>query len=1064
MMTLLLAAGLTFHALPEGAAEFLTPEFDMALVSAEDTPGSAEWYVPFERLRLPVAWRITRNGHTVTNSRGSARIALAPTTGLWPNVIWQENDVRDWYCGYDVANADYVRLPGESAPEPQHFVLASPEMFCLTWDATIGITNYHYSALACSNAEYEVSSLYPGRELFKPKSSRFDSVARSALLASYEAYYERLYYASQGQRNDWESAEWGETGDPQRFDFNPTNSLVATKPRFRPTYQTNDFERANDGALRPVPASRRLTDADNIASLIHHVRDLFPCVVYARALNDDETEPLDDVLDARPFVFRPHWLTDQRDYPRGDRFGARIWWASTIPPPASPQLVWRIGPSDYIESTTLGLFPEFDEVTVGKLYSAGVPFSCYAMTLDMLMRGDGFRPARYYEGPCFNLFNAVFTDCPQASDGRFTSIYNFDPHGLTMPGFLTNCYPRAVASVPNVGDAYARYVDVGTDTTVIRRMVPGRLDLVNELLSVMDRTIMIPSMHITSTNKTRAWRNHCHYQGDESTFEAKWNGNSWEISGFNEQYELRGSPTLTSDVGEEVVDGIRASVSATHSTTNHGRRSFSDAGEISVDESWLRAHLHRPSTNFVDFVGDNMGIYVLNINSGVYDFVGIGDVREQHQSLTFPFRPSVGLTRTYSTSHPASAGNIGIALGPHQPGFEAGELANACTSAVLSVKVTDSLGFDPRWRSEVRDYEPGGLADVLASFGEDRRAEVLRDLEATCGKAALDDAAGYIPLPSSARLVFGENQPKAEGGLSVASRPAFSEKAITNTIYHFTIPAPPGETVNETKRWTTETNLLHSSHVYEVRIDRVFDSNMVETTTVVTNFLGSEQIPLYPSFDSPVSTTIDSIVGPDPSQIELVYTNDYPATVELTGTTTTNTTWINSIVAYDYIQAEYHIIESVTYESDHTRDDVRDWWEVDEHYYPVYLPPATNHTTTTVELTVTNSLPEDALDHYVDVRVDQAYVYTVFIVDADGEPSVWHYWVNPLTEEENWARQSLPYIIGYYNYTLDLTMTGEVRADVGPEHAPFDESVFYRVMTQVDWLWNYMRLEKKDAQ
>ena len=106
MLTLLIAAGLTFHALPEGAAEFLSPECPIVAVDCTNTPGSAEWYVPIERLPLPVAWRLTPNGHTVTNSRGSARIELAPTTGLWPNDYWNGEDVRDWYCGYDVADAD----------------------------------------------------------------------------------------------------------------------------------------------------------------------------------------------------------------------------------------------------------------------------------------------------------------------------------------------------------------------------------------------------------------------------------------------------------------------------------------------------------------------------------------------------------------------------------------------------------------------------------------------------------------------------------------------------------------------------------------------------------------------------------------------------------------------------------------------------------------------------------------------------------------------------------------------------------------------------------------------
>ena len=805
MLTLLIAAGLTFHAMPDGTAEFLAPECAVVAVGCANTPGSAEWYVPVERLRLPVAWRITRNGNTVTNSRGSARIALAPTTGLWPKDEWNDVYVRDWYCGYDVANADYVRLPGESAPEPRYFNLMSPEMFNLTWNTHVGSTNYHYLALACSKDNYDVSSLYSGRKLFKPKSSRFDSIARSALLASYEAYYERLYYASQGQRNEWETDDWGETGDPKRFNFNPTNDLVATTPRFHPSYPTNDFERIDEEALRPVPASRRLLDADNITNLIYSVRDLFPAFVQAYGL-DGETDPWPHVLHARPFVFRPHWLTDQRDYPRNDYFGASLWWSSTIPFPASKQLIWGSN-GDHVESTTIDLFPEIGNwQTVDELYTAGVPFACYATTLEMLRPGDNFSPSGYYQdGPCFNLVASIVSDCQSAYDGRLLDINIFDVHGLTVPGFLTNCYPRAAASVPNRQDAYDRYVDVGTDTHISRRMVPGRLDLVNQLLSVMDRTIMIPSMHITSTNETHSWLHSCDYLGDELTIKVRWNGSSWDIlSGIEiaEEYELRGTPELSDDKGEEVVDGIRASVSATYTTTNG--TSISATGSSSgtlwlPDAQWDLPMGNRPLTNVVVFVKESAGVAIFaRIDMANYIKIGyvgaLGSQEGQAPELELSTSPSVHLSRSYTTSHPASAGNIGIALGPHQPGFEAGNRVVDCKYAVLAAKTTDSLVFSPMWRSEIGGYDPGGLADVLALFGESRHTEVIGDVQTMCGGPALTAPGDYVPLPSTARLIFDNIPPTADGGFDVSAIDSSSELVGTNIVHHFTL-VPPGETV-----------------------------------------------------------------------------------------------------------------------------------------------------------------------------------------------------------------------------------------------------------------------------
>ena len=1070
MKIILLVAALTFHANPGGKSEFLAPEFTMKSVVAEDTPGSSEWYVPVDKLKLPTRWRITRNGHTVTNSSGGSRIALAPTTGLWPRDDWNGIVVRDWYCGYDVVNADYVRLPGESDPDPQYFNLASPEMFNLTWNTLVGSTNYYYSATACQKDVYDVSSLYSGRELFKPKSSRFDSIARSALLASYEAYYERLYYASQGQRNEWDPDDWGETGDPQRFNFNPTNDLVATTQRFHPSYPISAFEMVNEEVLRPVPASHRLLDADNITNIIYNVRDLFPAYIQANGLGD-EVDPWPQVLDARPFVFRPHWLTDQRDFPRNDHFGVQIWWASTIPPPVSKQLIWGSN-GDHVESTTIDLFPEIGNwQTVDELYTAGVPFACYATTLEMLKPGDNFSPSGYYQdGPCFNLVASIVSDCQSAYDGRLLDINIFDVHGLTVPGFLTNCYPRAAASVPNRQDAYDRYVDVGTDTRISRRMVPGRLDLVNQLLSVMDRTIMIPSMHITSTNETHSWQHSCDYLGDELTIKVRWNGSSWDIlSGIEiaEEYELHGTPELSDDKGEEIVDGIRASVSATYTTTNSTAiwGTVSSEGILWLpDDQWDFRDDRRPLTNVVIFVEEAAGVGIwARIDMANYSKIGYsgvpGSIEGSSPELELSASPSVQLSRSYTTSHPASAGNIGIALGPHQPGFEAGNRVVDCKYAVLAAKTTDSLVFSPMWRSEVGSYDPGGLADVLASFGESRHTEVIGDVQTMCGGPALTAPGDYIPLPSTARLVFDNIPPTADGRFDVSAIDSSSELVGTNTIHHFTL-MPPGETVEAS----------HSGQLYiEAWVDDVaviqyfihtFDSNMVERVEYRTE---EEPWP-YPTAPNPpiyhdYGTTIESTTHPD--QIELEYINDYPSTVELSGQATTNTTFQDFV--YEYRLVYYHQVDRISYvyESDHTRD-----WQ--EEYYNGFTSTVHNvnsydivsNLTTTVELTVTNNLPDDAVEYHADYIEYKADVEYVLIVDKKNKVSLYRHWTNPLTGEEFWKQQDRPFPIGHYFYECDLLVPGRLEADVGPEHDAFDESIFFRVMTQVDWLWNFMRIDK----
>lgn len=1069
MKIILLVAALTFHANPGGKSEFLAPEFTMKSVVAEDTPGSLEWYVPVDKLKLPVKWRITRDGHTVTNSSGGSRIALAPTTGLWPRDNWNGIFVRDWYCGYDVADADYVRLPGESVPEPRYFNLMSPEMFNLTWNTHVGSTNYHYSATACQKDVYDVSSLYSGRELFKPKSSRFDSIARSALLAPYEAYYERLYYASQGQRNEWDPDDWGETSDPQQFDFNPVNDLIVTTPRFHPSYPSNAFEMVNEKVLRPVPASHRLLDADNITNIIYSVRDLFPALVQADGLEDKTDDPYPRIMDARPFVFRPHWLTDQRDYPRDDYFGARLWWASTIPPPVSTQLIWGSN-GDHVESTTIDLFPEIGNwQTIDELYTAGVPFSCYATTLDMLSGGDNFSPSGFYaDGPCFNLFQSVQSDCLSAYDGRLLDINIFDVHGLTVPGFLTNCYPRAAASVPNRQDAYDRYVDVGTDKHISRRMVPGRLDLVNQLLSVMDRTIMIPSMHITSTNETHAWRHWCNYQGDRLTVKVRWNGSSWDIiSGIEDQYELSGTPELADDKGEEVVDGIRASVSATLTTTNGTAiwGTGSSGGTLWLPDDQWDLPMNRPLTNVVIFVEEAAGVGIwARIDMANYSKIGYSGIPGSLEGSSLELEILAYLTphleRYYKTSHPASAENISIALGPHQPGFEAGNRVVDCKYAVLAAKTTDSLafGFSPMWRSEVGSYDPGGLADILASFGENRRTEVIGDIERMNG-GALTAPSDYIGLPDTVRLVFDNIPSTAEGKFDINVTNVYSTSVGTNTIHHFTL-MPPGETVEASHagRWEIEvTRWFRTITHYAVH---TFDSNMVERVEDWHEISerdpgGESPAPVYHDY----GTVIES--NTPPNLIELVYTNSYPSTVELSGLVVTNTSFKDEFELYDLTIWYHREVISYVYEFDHTRD----WNEEKDYGYTfetnnVPMDPVTSNLTTTVELTVTNSLPEDAIEYHADYIEYKADVEYVLIVDKENKVSLYRHWTNPLTGEEFWKQQDQPFPIGNYFYECNLLVPGKLEADVGPEFDPCDESIFFRVMTQVDWLWNFMRIDK----
>lgn len=58
------------------------------------------------------------------------------------------------------------------------------------------------------------------------------------------------------------------------------------------------------------------------------------------------------------------------------------------------------------------------------------------------------------------------------------------------------------------------------------------------------------------------------------------------------------------------------------------------------------------------------------------------------------------------------------------------------------------------------------------------------------------------------------------------------------------------------------------------------------------------------------------------------------------------------------------------------------------------------------------------------------------------------------------SRRSAGGRLGEYAASLRVVFDGVLDADLEADREAFDESLFFRVMTQVDWLWNYMKIEK----
>ena len=271
---------------------------------------------------------------------------------------------------------------------------------------------------------------------------------------------------------------------------------------------------------------------------------------------------------------------------------------------------------------------------------------------------------------------------------------------------------------------------------------------------------------------------------------------------------------------------------------------------------------------------------------------------------------------------------------------------------------------------------------------------------------------------------------------------------------------PPGMTVTvrHDGHWIQELprknyDIIH----YSVH---TFDSNMVERVKdghVIQGpyYDGQPDPPVY--YDD--GTTIESSTFPEP--IELVYTNSYPPTVKLSGQSVTNMTFRDIITSYRPVVSNEWKYNSYVFEVDHTRD-FEERFLIGTVFSGYWEPADTviSNSTTTVELTVTNSLPEDAIEYHADYIEYKADVEYVLIVDKENKVSLYRHWTNPLTGEEFWKQQDQPFPIGNYFYECNLLVPGKLETSVGPEFDPCDESIFFRVMTQVDWLWNFMRIDK----
>lgn len=297
---ILLAAGLS----SAGVGTFFTlPPSLPADVSSHETPGSdpsdgAGWYVDeYETVGGFSPWSVTYNGRDRGHALGEP---FQDASGAW--VVTNILGFSAWHTQRLVWSPAETIAAGDDALELSWSIHRSG--YKTQWDAD----RYSYSAddhvYTARRTVLEPERRPTGRKV--PRAARLTPGVCSSVCATFDGLYERLYYASQGQSNVWNVAEYGPR-TAREFDFHA--------PEWGGVWVCEPSDRN--------VTSRRLLEYDNIAA----------CADYMRGglMSVDEAP-----------VFRPGWL---RDSSMSDGL---LWWsttASVIPGDIVPAFGWTTDPT-----------------------------------------------------------------------------------------------------------------------------------------------------------------------------------------------------------------------------------------------------------------------------------------------------------------------------------------------------------------------------------------------------------------------------------------------------------------------------------------------------------------------------------------------------------------------------------------------------------------------------------------------------------------------------------------------------------------------------------------------
>ena len=804
MMTLLIAAVLVKNSSLYGGnpVEFETllspvPESVSGLetIVDVDTPGSTNWYTRIDSFRVPSGWAVYSNGVLVADA-DEPSIRYAPRSG-----------------GFGLLDLSLDLPDGNPS-------VYSYGQFDASWRK-----NGQFYATATNYTDFSCVDTY-GFPLYWMHSHKLDQYLYGAYFASYNAYYERLYYGSlcEGCSPSTEDA-------PENFWLDGTNY----------------FSRAD----RPTPASfgyHRLDEYEIITDYVHHVE----------AMRTNLYVPIPpDYVPAEnmrhpSYVYRPGWLLDGTGSVGNV---ARLYWASTRHPQivdqnvATGETLLKTPEEQLLEL----LLPPFDwrkDAIAWQPFPSDKPtvwwesefWQCYSITLESMFNG-GVNPIVY-------VYDIVGIE-PTAGPTVLLRSYDLRGEWLT---YFTNAYQFAAVACPNRDAAETEYLKCFGSFARSRKNLPGAFVGANQLLAVMDRLIYVPSQHFVAHNyPCHYWREGEYHSTRTLTINVTWDEGKgkYVLDEGLEDVEfraVRGNEDSGYDQGANAPSGwITMKIGPVGIDSCHGR-SGSDFGlfrnEMFFDDSDAAAvFANTEADDFFEIhgagvAGMDIAAYCFPDNSP-YEYTQL--VSAERESGTIEITPSLYLRLGYDTVEPYY--DYADPAHRHLPTRYDTDRVAYNAVAFLDRRDAKVSADGPAVQDPVVMYRSLGDESVVSEFGYayeshayDLCSEAWDDAENTIGDYHDPNTFIRIPQESKFGIPAGSAYVTTEAG-TVKTWDALFEHYVDETRYFCLLPYVSAEEYEQTD-FVTDNHYIQHEVVADVLEKYVETEEGWVISTAVTNQTG----------------------------------------------------------------------------------------------------------------------------------------------------------------------------------------------------------------------------------